>query len=105
MNHLLRELAPMSESAWAEVDKEARQRLRPVLAARRLVDFIGPAGWGWRPSFHGWRLRRGEGNWDEVGAEAEAVGVRVRDKRTEAGRGAERARELRNGETQREKYT
>lgn len=61
-------------------------------------------GWGCRPSFHGWRLRRGDGNWDEVGAEAEAVGVRVRDKRTEAGRGAERARELRNGETQREKY-
>jgi len=45
MNHLLREVAPLSEAAWAQVDDEARTRLTTYLAARRLVDFTGPAGW------------------------------------------------------------
>jgi uncharacterized linocin/CFP29 family protein len=45
MNHLLRELAPISESGWQVLDKEARDRLTPALAARRLVDFSGPHGW------------------------------------------------------------
>jgi uncharacterized linocin/CFP29 family protein len=45
MNHLLRELAPISASGWRTIDDEARQRLTPALAARRLVDFAGPHGW------------------------------------------------------------
>jgi len=45
MNHLLRELAPVSELGWQTLDDEARQRLAPALAARRLVDFSGPKGW------------------------------------------------------------
>ena len=45
MNHLLRSLAPISESGWNMLDEEARQRLEPALAARRLVDFSGPHGW------------------------------------------------------------
>ena len=45
MNHLLRSLAPISDSAWNELDDEARQRLAPALAARKLVDFSGPHGW------------------------------------------------------------
>lgn len=45
MNHLLRGHAPMSDAAWAAVDEEARQILKPLLAARRLVDFSGPKGW------------------------------------------------------------
>ncbi len=45
MNHLLRELAPISERGWQELDDEARDRLKPALAARRLVDFSGPHGW------------------------------------------------------------
>jgi uncharacterized linocin/CFP29 family protein len=45
MNHLLRQLAPMSEAGWELLDDEARERLRPSLAARRLVDFSGPHGW------------------------------------------------------------
>jgi uncharacterized linocin/CFP29 family protein len=45
MNHLLRTLAPISDSAWNMLDKEARERLEPALAARRLVDFSGPHGW------------------------------------------------------------
>ena len=45
MNHLLRSLAPISDSGWKELDDEARERLTPALAARKLVDFSGPHGW------------------------------------------------------------
>jgi uncharacterized linocin/CFP29 family protein len=45
MNHLLRGLAPISDSGWKLLDEEARERLQPALAARRLVDFSGPHGW------------------------------------------------------------
>lgn len=46
MNHLLRELAPIPDEAWAQIDDEARRRLVPLLAARRFVDWVGPGGWG-----------------------------------------------------------
>jgi uncharacterized linocin/CFP29 family protein len=45
MNHLLRSLAPISDAGWKMLDDEARQRLEPALAARRLVEFSGPHGW------------------------------------------------------------
>jgi uncharacterized linocin/CFP29 family protein len=45
MSHLLREHAPIGESAWKAIDDEARERLTPKLAARKLVDFSGPHGW------------------------------------------------------------
>jgi uncharacterized linocin/CFP29 family protein len=45
MNHLLRSLAPLSDATWQQLDEEARERLTPALAARRLVDFSGPHGW------------------------------------------------------------
>ncbi len=45
MNHLLRDLAPISEAGWGLLDDEARERLQGPLAARRLVDFRGPLGW------------------------------------------------------------
>ena len=45
MNHLLRSLAPISDDAWKMLDEEARQRLEPALAARKLVEFSGPHGW------------------------------------------------------------
>jgi uncharacterized linocin/CFP29 family protein len=44
-NHLLRSHAPLSDHNWATIDDEARQRLGAALAARKLVDFIGPLGW------------------------------------------------------------
>jgi uncharacterized linocin/CFP29 family protein len=46
MNHLLREKAPISDVAWAEIDEEAGRTLRHFLAARRLIEFDGPRGWG-----------------------------------------------------------
>lgn len=45
MSHLLREHAPITEAGWERIDEEARQRLAPALAARKLVDFSGPRGW------------------------------------------------------------
>jgi uncharacterized linocin/CFP29 family protein len=44
-NHLLRSHAPISDAGWQLLDDEARERLTPALAARRLVDFSGPHGW------------------------------------------------------------
>lgn len=44
-NHLNRELAPISETAWNEIQSEASRALRNFLAARKLVDFNGPKGW------------------------------------------------------------
>jgi hypothetical protein len=46
MNHLLRELAPISTAGWQEIEREATRTLKTTLAARRLVDFVGPQGWG-----------------------------------------------------------
>ena len=45
MNHLARELAPISDAAWAEIDEEATRSLTHFLAARKLVDFEGPLGY------------------------------------------------------------
>jgi uncharacterized linocin/CFP29 family protein len=45
MSHLLREHAPITEATWRLIDDEARERLTPALAARKLVDFAGPHGW------------------------------------------------------------
>ncbi len=45
MNHLLRSRAPISDAGWELLDDEARTRLAPALAARKLVDFSGPHGW------------------------------------------------------------
>lgn len=47
MNHLLRALAPVSDASWQLLDDEARERLGPALAARKLVDFSGPHGWSY----------------------------------------------------------
>jgi uncharacterized linocin/CFP29 family protein len=44
---LHRHLAPLSEAAWEAVDEEAREVLRLHLAARRLMEFAGPHGWGY----------------------------------------------------------
>lgn len=44
-NHLLRSHAPLSNGNWTLLDDEARERLGGALAARKLVDFIGPLGW------------------------------------------------------------
>ncbi len=44
MNNLHRELAPISEAAWADIEEEASRTLKRYLAGRRVVDVQGPAG-------------------------------------------------------------
>lgn len=44
-DHLMRDLAPIPTPAWQAIDDEARERLSPLLAARRLVDWVAADGW------------------------------------------------------------
>jgi len=44
MNNLHRELAPISEAAWAQIEEEATRTLKEHLAGRRVVDVQGPSG-------------------------------------------------------------
>jgi uncharacterized linocin/CFP29 family protein len=44
VNNLHRELAPISDAAWAEIEEEASRTLKRFLAARRVVDVQGPKG-------------------------------------------------------------
>jgi uncharacterized linocin/CFP29 family protein len=45
MNLLKRELAPITPEAWEQIDDEAKRVLMLHLAARKVVDFVGPLGW------------------------------------------------------------
>jgi uncharacterized linocin/CFP29 family protein len=71
LSHLHRELAPISDMAWKEIEKEAARTLRTFLAARQVVDFSGPHGWEHSADSLG-RLERVPGPVDGVEA-----GVRV----------------------------
>ncbi|AZZ80635.1 MULTISPECIES: family 1 encapsulin nanocompartment shell protein [Gordonia] len=44
MNNLHRELAPISDAAWAEIEEEATRSFKRNIAGRRLVDVKGPMG-------------------------------------------------------------
>ena len=44
MNNLHRELAPISDSAWAQIEEETSRTIKRYLAGRRVVDFHGPVG-------------------------------------------------------------
>jgi len=46
MNNLHRELAPISDAAWADIEEEATRTLKRYLAGRRVVDVQGPGGVG-----------------------------------------------------------
>ncbi|MCW5891061.1 MAG: bacteriocin family protein [bacterium] len=45
MEDLLRRHAPISSKAWELIDEQAKQALTPNLAARQVLDFVGPKGW------------------------------------------------------------
>jgi uncharacterized linocin/CFP29 family protein len=73
MNNLHRELAPVSEAAWAEIEAEARRTFTRNLAGRRVLDVQGPAGS---------RLSAvGTGHLEDV--ESPADGVQARRRRTQ----------------------
>ena len=44
MNNLHRELAPISDAAWAQIEEETSRTLKRHLAGRRVVDMHGQAG-------------------------------------------------------------
>lgn len=44
MNNLHRDLAPVSDAAWAAIEEEATRTLKRHLGARRVVDVVGPKG-------------------------------------------------------------
>jgi uncharacterized linocin/CFP29 family protein len=44
MNSLHRELAPISDAAWAEIGEETTRTLKRYLAGRRVVDVPSPGG-------------------------------------------------------------
>jgi uncharacterized linocin/CFP29 family protein len=44
MNNLHRELAPISDAAWASIEEEARRTFTLHLAGRRVADVTGPGG-------------------------------------------------------------
>jgi uncharacterized linocin/CFP29 family protein len=46
MNNLHRELAPISDAAWADIEEETSRTLKRYLAGRRVVDVRGPGGVG-----------------------------------------------------------
>ena len=44
MNNLHRELAPISDAAWAQIEEEITRTFKRYVAGRRAVDVKGPAG-------------------------------------------------------------
>jgi uncharacterized linocin/CFP29 family protein len=44
MNNLHRELAPISDAAWADIEEETTRTLKRYLAGRHVVDVHGPGG-------------------------------------------------------------
>jgi uncharacterized linocin/CFP29 family protein len=44
MNNLHRELAPISDAAWTDIEDEARRTFTLHVAGRRTVDLLGPSG-------------------------------------------------------------
>jgi uncharacterized linocin/CFP29 family protein len=46
MNNLYRELAPISDAAWAQIEAEVTRTFKRYVAGRRAVDVKGPAGTG-----------------------------------------------------------
>ena len=53
MNNLHRELAPISDAAWAQIEEETTRTLKRYLAGRRVVDVPAPGGVGFAGSGHG----------------------------------------------------
>ena len=71
MNNLHRELAPVSEGAWAQIEQEASRTLKRHLAARRVVDVAGPKG----PAFSA----LGTGHQQDIKPPADGVQAALRE--------------------------
>jgi uncharacterized linocin/CFP29 family protein len=71
MNNLHRELAPISDAAWADLEDEARRTFKRHVAGRRVVDVSGPDGLD--------TAGVGTGHLAEIDPPAEGVRARSRD--------------------------
>src|SRR5882672_11048092 len=71
MNNLHRELAPISDAAWAQIEEETKRTLKRYLAGRRVVDVQGPAGSGLSAV--------GTGHLQEIAAPKEGILARQRE--------------------------
>jgi uncharacterized linocin/CFP29 family protein len=56
MNNLHRELAPISDAAWTQIDEETTRTLKRYLAGRRVVDVPAPGGIGFAATATGHQL-------------------------------------------------
>lgn len=74
MNNLHRELAPVSASAWQQIEEEVARTFKRSVAGRRVVDVEGPAG----PALSA----VGTGHLCDVAAPRELVSPRLREVRT-----------------------
>ncbi|WP_396922391.1 family 1 encapsulin nanocompartment shell protein, partial [Mycolicibacterium sp.] len=70
MNNLYRELAPVTEAAWAQIEQEAARTFKRHIAGRRVVDVTGPGG----PT----TAAVGTGHLTEVAAPADGVVAQLR---------------------------
>ena len=77
MNNLHRELAPISDAAWAQIEEEATRTLKRYLAARRVVDVDGPQG--------SMLSAVGTGHLSGIEAPAEGILARQRDRQAAGG--------------------
>src|SRR5215472_836799 len=73
MNNLHRELAPISDAAWAQIEEEASRTLKRYFAGRRVVDLQGPSGVGLSAV--------GTGHLQNIAAPGEGILARQRDVR------------------------
>src|SRR5499426_432064 len=71
MNNLHRELAPISDAAWADIEEETTRTLKRYLAGRRVVDVHGPGGVGLSAV--------GTGHLDTIAAPGEGILARQRE--------------------------
>lgn len=72
-NILHRELAPITDGAWAEIEEEARRTFKRNVAGRRVVDVVGPQGLE--------LAAVGTGHLETIDAPADGVRARLRTTR------------------------
>src|SRR5699024_4210594 len=72
-NNLHRELAPITDGAWAEIEEEARRTFKRNVAGRRVVDVVGPQGLE--------LAAVGTGHLETIAAPADGVQARLRTAR------------------------
>ena len=71
MNNLHRELAPISDAAWAQIAEEATRTLKRYFAGRRVVDMPAPGG--------SELAAVGTGHLHQIASPGEGIGARLRE--------------------------